>query len=285
MDKGFFETEVGKNPFMSFLNRSDVKNPLSGREKSFLNGQNAAFLWTFFIELVHRFKNTLGSIKTFTHLSKDKLENVEFREYFYKIINEDIEEIEGVLNSLLNYIKINTPILKTNTVHSVLEEVLRRYGSQLEEKKIQVIKKFDKDLPETIVHEAQLRYILNSLLEYAIPITFSNGSIGFLTKTLEFQKETPDGKTLVQKDGRCIEIVMVFTGAKKTDEKFEAVLGTMPIQKEETVDLKLLLVKEIIRKNKGVMKCEVNEKKPRTFISLMLPVERRRVVSYQLAES
>jgi hypothetical protein len=45
--------------------------------------------------------------------------------------------------------------------------------------------------------------------------------------------------------------------------------------------LKLLLVKEIVRKNHGVMKFEVDEKKPRTQISLIFPIERRRVVNYQ----
>ena len=37
------------------------------------------------------------------------------------------------------------------------------------------------------------------------------------------------------------------------------------------MDLKLLLVKEIVRKNHGIMKFEVDEKKPRTQISLHLP--------------
>jgi hypothetical protein len=45
--------------------------------------------------------------------------------------------------------------------------------------------------------------------------------------------------------------------------------------------LELRLIKEIIQKNRGMMKFEVNEKKPRTLISLKFPIERRKLIYYQ----
>jgi len=47
--------------------------------------------------------------------------------------------------------------------------------------------------------------------------------------------------------------------------------------------LELRLIKEIIQKNEGMMKFEVNEKKPRTVISLKFPIERRKLIYYQPA--
>jgi len=78
-----------------------------------------------------------------------------------------------------------------------------------------------------------------------------------------------------------VEILIVFTGYKKPVEQFETVLGISAGQKEEVVELELRLIKEIIQKNQGIMKFEVNEKKPRTIISLRFPVERRKLIYYQ----
>jgi nitrogen-specific signal transduction histidine kinase len=280
MEKDLFcETENEENSFISFIQKAEGERPRI-EKKNLVNEQNNHFSPLFFIELVHRIKNPLVSIKTFTQLLREKFSDEEFREYFYRIVTEDIDKIDALLNGLLNYIKINTPIEKANTVHFVLEDVLKKYETQLEDKKIKVFKKFEKDLPETVLHEEQLRYILSSLLQYAIPSIPSNGSIGFLTKSFRIQKVPAENQTVVQRNGKYIEIMIVFTGYKKPVEQFETVLGIPAIQQEEAIELELRLVKEIIQKNQGMMKFEFNEKRPRTLISLKLPIERRKVIYY-----
>jgi nitrogen-specific signal transduction histidine kinase len=204
----------------------------------------------------------LVSVKTFTQLLREKFNDAEFREHFYKIVTEDIGKIDSVLNHLLTYIKINTPIEKKDTVHFILEEILRRHEGQLQDRNIKIFKKFEKDLPETTVHEEQLRYILDALLQYVLPSVPPNGSIGFLTKSLDPRTEAAEAN-------------------KKPVEQFESVLGIPALQKEEAVELELRLVKEIIQKNQGMMRFEVNEKKPRTIVSLRFPIERRRLIYYQ----
>ena len=275
-----FETENENNAFITFLKKAELKPP-ELKPPNLLYEQNSHTLSLFLIELVHRIKNPLVSIKTFTQLLGDKFSDMEFREHFYRIVTEDIEKIDAVLNGLLSYIKINTPLEKKNTVHFILEDVLKRHGVQLEDKKIKIFKKFERDLPETVVHDEQLRYILNALLQYALPAIPPNGSIGFLTKSFDMPKDTANEKKSIQKDGRYIEILIVFTGFKKPVEQFGTVLGIPAVQKEEAIELELRLIKEIIQKNQGMMKFEVNEKKPRTLISLKFPIERRKLIYYQ----
>jgi hypothetical protein len=275
-----FETENENNAFITFVKKAGVKPP-ELKPPDLLYEQNSPTLSLFLIELVHRIKNPLVSIKTFTQLLGDKFNDMEFREQFYRIVTEDIEKIDVVLNGLLSYIKINTPLEKKNTVHFILEDVLKRNEVQLVHKKIKIFKKFEKDLPETVVHDEQLRYILNALLQYAIPTIAPNGSIGVLTKSFELAKDATNEKYFIQKAGRYIEILIVFTGFKKPVEQFGTVLGIPVVQKEEAVELELRLIKEIIQKNQGMMKFEVNEKKPRTLISLKFPIERRKLFYYQ----
>ncbi len=185
----------------------------------------------------------------------------------------------------MGYIKINTPIEKKNTVHSLLEEVLIKHELPLGDKKIKIFKKFEKDLPETIVHDEQLRYIFETLLQYALPSILPNGSIGLLTKSHEEPKEAPKDKQGIQGDGRYVEILIVFTGYKKPVEPFESLLGIPPLQEREAIELELKLVKEMIQKNRGSMIIEANDKKPRTLISLKFPIERRKIIYYQTMKS
>jgi hypothetical protein len=54
-----------------------------------------------------------------------------------------------VLNSLLNFISINTPIAKTNTLSVILEDILEAIEKQLRAKDIRIARRCEKDLPET----------------------------------------------------------------------------------------------------------------------------------------
>lgn len=278
------DMENEKNSFAAFVKRKAPENSRPGGTRV-PEEPVAPPLPLFFIELVHRIRNPLVSIKTFTHLLKEKFSDPEFRDYFYRIVTEDIEKIDSVLNGLLTYIKINTPVSKTNTVHLILEDILKKRESQIGGKKVKIIKKFEKELPETIVHDEQLRYILDTLFQYALASVLPDGSIGCVTKSFDLPSAMIDGRAVSKKEDRCVEILILFTGYRTSAERLESVLGISLPDQEAAIELELRLVKEIIQKNRGMMKMEVNETKTRTLISLRLPVERRKVIYYPEGDS
>ncbi len=240
--------------------------------------QNAPFMSTFFIDLVHVVKNTLDSIRNYTQLSRGRFSDKEFGEYFYRAVTEDIEKIDIVLNGLISYIKLNTPIPKADTVHHLIEEALKKHQGKLDEKGVKLFKRFEKDLPETIVPDEQLRYILTSILQYVLANLSPNLSMGLSTRTFVLEKEAGGTMDLPKKDSRYIEISVVFMGYKKPVEQG---MRNLALQKEEPLDLILRFVKEVVQRNRGIMRVEMEEKKARTYILLRFPVERRKVVYYQ----
>ncbi|MBM4324545.1 MAG: hypothetical protein FJ115_13375 [Deltaproteobacteria bacterium] len=282
------ESRMDKSPFHSFIARTETRqagSPQSEPPKNPSNGFTLPDSSLFFMELVHRIKNPLVSIKTFTQLLKDKFNDAEFKDTFYKIVTEDIEKIDSVLNGLLNYIKINHPIEKRDTIHSTIEDILKKHEAQIENKKIKLFRKYEKDLPEAILHEEQLRYILTSLIQYAIPSIPVSGSIGFLTKSLDDQKGNGERKASSLKGERYIEIMIVFTGYKKPVEPLDTLLGIPSFQEKELTDLEIRLLREMIERNRGVMRIEVNENKLRTLVSMRFPAERRKVITYRATDS
>lgn len=281
MEKDTWAKRTNERSFVvASADRGDSKPPEMEKRE---DGNGDPLVSPLFIELAHRIKNTLSSIKNITQLSHGRFKDLEFEDYFHRSVGEDIEKIESVINGLLNYIKVSTPIIKSNTVHSLLDEIVERHRSEIDEKKVRLFKKFEKGLPETVVHEEQLRYIFNSILQYSMGATPANGSIGLLTKLSDHQKAVGEKKGPSQKEDRYVEILFGFTGYRKPLVSFESGLKNTALQREEAMDLVLRLVKEIVQKNKGMMRFDIDEKKPKTFISLLFPIERRKVVYYPKA--
>ena len=276
----FFSGEYEGNSFFNFLRKTDFRSPFEEKGRS--SSEEHSLPWIFFLaELVHRIKNPLVSIKTFTQLLEEKFSDKEYRDSFYKMVTEDIEKIDIVVNGLMDYVKMNTPLNKTNTIHRILEEVLKQFDSTFEGKKIKIFKKYEENLSETMIHDEQLRYIFRSLLQYMLPAVPPQGSIGLLTKTTETPKRLKEVHS--EREGKSIEVLMIFTGFKRQGAAYETIFGIPSLQPEDAMELELKLIHEILKKNRGMMKMEVNEKKPRTVISLILPIEKRRVIYYPSA--
>jgi len=281
IENDLFETEKGDNPLDPFLNKA-ASDPVSeSKEKDPPRDQDSPFMSSFLPELINSIKNTLISIKNTSQLSADKFNDVEFRKYSQRSITDDIKKIDSVLNSLLNYIHINTPITKSNTLSLLLEEVLEANEKQIQCKNIKIFKKCDKDLPETFIHDEQLRFILNSVLQFAILSTPLEGTIGFLIKSFDFLNGTPGKKSLPERNGGYIEAAIGFMGGKDPTDQSKDTPGKSADQKEEAPKLILQLVKEILHRNRGSMTYEFDPKKPRTLITLRFPIERRKVVYYE----
>ena len=228
--------------------------------------------------MVHSIKSTLASIYHTTSLTLEKVEDAEMKRHTHTQVREDIKKIDSVLNSLLNFININTPIAKTNTLYTILEEILEANEKQLQEKNVKIIKRCEKDLPETYIHNEQVRFILHSILQYAIFLTPPNESMGFLMKSFDFH-DALEGKNPPENKGGYVEVVIGFNGDRKLGSPLEN-LSKIPEDQREATDLILILAKEILQKNRGSLMIESNGKRPNTLITLRFPIERRNVVYY-----
>ncbi len=174
-----------------------------------------------------------------------------------------------------------TPVEKKNTVNTLIEEALRKNQAQLEQKGVKLSRKFEKDLPEIIVPDEQLKYILNSVLGYLITSTLPNGTIELLTKSFIFEGDEKGGHTRFEEYAGYIVILAAFADDKDSGRS-EATSGrTPPLQRNEALELMLRLTKEVVVKHRGMMKFKSDEKRQKRMISLEFPIERRKGVFYE----
>jgi len=285
MENNYSPADDYKNFLSSILGQEGKPEATLG-ERDPSNGPNGFSAFAHYVELFNRVKASLSALQAYAFLSLDNSKDKELAENFYKIVNADIEKTISLLDCFNDYINFSTPLVKKNTVNTLMEEVITKHGSQFQEKKINVIKKqFEKDLPETILPDEQLRYILNSVIEYVLLSIPLDGNVGFLTRIFDIEALTSEEKVQVQKDGKYLEILVVSTSYEKSGKEVEfvPVIPTHP-QQEGATELILKLAKEIIRMNKGVMRQKLYEDKKMAFISVILPIERRNVVRYPSLE-
>ncbi len=283
MKDSFVKKEDDKDLLSSLINKGDVKPP-TPEEKSAPEEQIPYSLFNAFMELVQRVKGSLAGMKTFAFLSRDKFSDQELGEDFYQIVSEDIEKTISLLNCFQDYLNFNTPMKKMNTVNNIIEEILRNLEDQIAEKKIKIVKKqFEKNLPETSLPDEQLRYVLNSIIQYMVHSTRPYGTIGFLTQQFDPTGLEGEEAALLQKDGKYIEVQIASMGDKQR-ELLDLVPGMTADQREDGVDLILQLVKEIVLRNRGALTLKINSQQSMFFLSVILPMERRKVVHYLSTE-
>jgi len=270
------ESEKKDNPLDSFQKKDEVK-PKESKKEGLPSEQGPSFMDSFLIELVHSIKNALASVYHATVLTMDRYDDVEIRKRSHTQVKEEIKKIDSVLNTLLNFINVNTPIIKTNTLYVTLEEILEASDKQLRQKDIKIYKQYEKDLPDTYIHPEQVRFILHSALQYAILSTPPNEIIGFLTKSGD--NGTGAEKTLPEDKRRYVEVMIGFNGDGKPVNQSENLSETPQDQSKGIADLILKLAKDILERNHGMM--IETRKRSETIIALRFPIERRKVVYYE----
>ena len=223
-------------------------------------------------------KDTLESVRKVVQLSRGRFRDKEFGDFFYRVVTEDLGKADAVLTNFLDYIKVLTPVRKVNTVHILSEELLEKYKVRCEEKKVEVFKNFDNDLPEVAVPDEHLRYILDTILQYTVASVSPNGRFRFLVKILGPEWAAGEDEFFLKRNGKQVEISVAFTGFKKP----MAGSGGPTPRKGIVSDLGLRLANDMIKRNNGMMKFGVDVEKSKTFISVKFPVERRKVSDYIL---
>jgi hypothetical protein len=278
----------GDKKFLSSLLDNDGKEPSASKEQIPSNGHNGSSMSLYYNELLSRIKASLSAMQAFAYLSKENFKDQEMGDQFYKIVNEDIEKTISLINCFDDYLTFSTPTIKRNTVNTIVEEVIKKHEREFEERKIKIIKKqFDKDLPEAILPDEQLRYLLNSVIECLLLSIRPEGSIGFLTRLFDPEALNGEEKNQLQKEKKYLEILAVSASDADVNpvKKNEVSPGmSSHTGQQQAIQLILKLVKEIVTKNRGVMRYKVYDDKPMTFISLILPIERRNVVHYPSPE-
>ena len=239
-----------------------------------------------FLELIYHVRKYLTQLKDLVRLSDGRFVDKRFGDHFSQSLHKALGCLDTFLKEYLDYTRVSTPLEKRDTVHGLIEEILKRYQGLLEEKGIKLFKKFEQNLPETTVPEDPLRFILSSLLWYALTWISPIVSMGFLTQTPPLRIETSSKEgTPAKRERQDIEIIMILSGHKEPLRFFASPVEIPVLEKEGGAGFTLRLIEDIVRNNRGKFRTETDGKKAWILLSLTFPIERRKKTYYRPVEA
>ena len=234
----------------------------------------------FLVETLRDIKKAVGSIYKIGLLSMEKSDHNEDREHSSMAMTKAYDRIVSTVDMLSSYIHATSPIAKKNTIHCILEEILESNEKKVLARKIDLKRKLAEELPETILQDEQVRFILNLVLQYVILSTPSTGSIEILTQFVNHQTEQDVARNDPLRS-KYSEILISSSCPPSPLNEAPGVPGIPRIERDGTSHFILQLVREMVRRNRGVIDFQIDQTKSRIRISLKFGVERRRVAYYR----
>ncbi|MGQ9645170.1 MAG: hypothetical protein ACUVWO_01360 [Thermodesulfobacteriota bacterium] len=234
----------------------------------------------FLVETLREIKKGVCSIYKIGLLSTERPDDHETREHSQMTMAKTYDQIISTLDMLSGFINVTSPIVKRNTIHSILEEILETNEKKTHAKEIELKKTFAEDLPETILHDEQLRFILNSVLQYAILSTPPGGHIEIVTRPMGGQNEE-DLRSLDPLKSRGSEVSISSSGFKDPLSQPHEAAQAPQIQRDSTSQFILRLIREMTRRHRESIDFNLEVVKSEIRISLKFPAERRRLAYYR----
>ncbi len=209
--------------------------------------------------LAHEIKNPLAGIKLSIEVLKNELDLEQTdKEVFLRIINE-IDRIEVLLKSLLNYARPSKPQPVFFSLNEILDGLIKTSEFSLKRpnepsrmiKDIKFIRDFDPDIPKICAEPGQLQQVLLNLILNAVDAIADQGTIHIKTA------RTPD---------EFLEIRISDTGKGIDPKAIKMVFNPFFTTKSKGTGLGLAICKRLIEQNNGTIRVFNNQEGGATFV-------------------
>ena len=149
-----------------------------------------ASLGTLIAGLAHEIRNPLVSIKTFTQLLPERMDDEEFRNYFLTVASGEIDRLTTLINELLGFAKPTEPNLKGEDVNSIIDKMEFLTSTEAKKKNITITKNYSSNLPPVMADAEQIKQVLlNILLNGMQAIEGDQGQVWIETRVVRVARE------------------------------------------------------------------------------------------------
>ena len=216
-----------------------------------------ASLGTLISSLAHEIRNPLVSIKTFTQLLPERMEDEEFRNYFLKVASGEIDRLTTLINELLGFARPSEPNLRGEDMNALIEKMEFLVITEARKKNISISKNFTSNLPLVMVDAEQIKQVLLNILLNAVQSIPGEGQIWVETRVVRIPRED----TTV----RFVQIEVRDTGVGIPKENMERVFDPFFSTRPDGSGLGLAISYQIIHEHGGFIDLESEVGKGTSF--------------------
>lgn len=197
------------------------------------------------------------SIKTFTQLLPERLEDEEFRNYFLKVASGEIDRLTTLINELLGFARPSEPNLRGEDVNALIEKMEFLIITEARKKNITISKNCSPHLPLVMVDAEQIKQVLLNILLNAVQAIPGQGQIWIETRVVQaIREETSE---------RFVQIEVRDTGVGIPKENLDRVFDPFFSTRPDGSGLGLAISYQIIHEHGGFIDLESEEGKGTSF--------------------
>ncbi len=189
-------------------------------------------------ELAHELKNPMVTIKTFAQLLGERFDDQAFRTQFQERVGSDIERIDDVLETLVEFSRFNEPKIEKVSLLGQLQRVFEELVPKCVERDASIRWGNREEEIKVFVDQRQFRYTLINILRTVLSQVKAKGEI----------------KVEIGQDGKVsMSYVREGSGTSSLDSYLDSASQS---QEDEALPLRVLLAKNLLERVGGHL--EVN---------------------------
>jgi two-component system sensor histidine kinase AtoS len=240
-------------------------SPLQSLERQLHRADRLAALGQMAAGLAHEIKNPLTSIRAFTQLVSRKHHDQSFLEKFDRIVPDELNRVNLIIEELLDLAKPTQLRLSQVTVPVILHRVIETYSEHLRQQHIGVKTDFAMALPALEADAEQLYRSFANITLNAIEAMPSGGELSIACRPVprslfDFAVPgerdgvpTPPGRAALALDQYATDVEVVFsdTGEGIPAAQLDALFTPFYTTKPKGTGLGLALTYKIIEEHRG----------------------------------
>jgi two-component system NtrC family sensor kinase len=246
------------------IENSNLYDSLKKSQTIIRRADRLASLGTLVASLAHEIRNPLVSIKTFTQLLPERIDDEEFRNYFLKVASGEIDRLTGLINELLGFARPSEPRLEGEDIHVLIDKMEVLIATEARKKNVTLHKNYAPDLPQVRIDAEQIKQVLLNILLNAIQSIRGEGEIWVETRMVQV--------SLDEKIEPFIQVEVRDTGVGIPQENLERIFDPFFSTRPEGSGLGLAISHQIIHDHRGFITVESEVAKGTSF-KIHLPLK------------
>jgi signal transduction histidine kinase len=208
----------------------------------------------------HEIRNPLTSIKTFIQLAPERKDDRHFIDEFSRIVLEDVNRIERLIQEILDYARYMEPQLTNEDLNEIVSSCLHFIQVKADSRGIKIEKELAPGLPRGMLDRQQIKQVLLNLLLNAMDAIGEQTGI-VRVRTTQLQKADSEIWTQIE-----IEDTGHGISAEHLDHIFDPFFTTKHASAiYEGTGLGLTIAHQIVREHRGEIQVQSREGIGTTF--------------------
>ena len=213
-------------------------------------------------KVVHEVNNPLGIIKNYLKILSMKLSSQDTAQEEIKILNEEIDRIGHILQTLTTFSEDKILDIKSVDINTLLSDIVRITQEPLSKRAgVDIYLDLDEDLPAVMAEEGKLKQVFINLIKNAAEAMPGGGNLYIKTQHI-YNRIKGEAK---EKSHGYVEIIFSDDGPGIPPEVKSRLFEPFVSSKDDHSGLGLSIVHNLIKLFDGVITCESEEGKGTTF--------------------